>query len=103
MKAIYDFLIPLIVNFTEVMDKLFNSSNVANIFVSQLLQRPTSSAILQPQSTSTILEPTDDPSSDKTSGLTSDTLALIVVVVLLSTSVLILVTVGIFFLSRMKR
>ena len=98
--------VPLIVNFTEVMSKLFNNSNVTNPLVNQLLQRPTSlsPAILQPTSTSTVLEPTDTPSSDETSGLPSDTVALIVVVVLLSVLViLILVIVGILFLSRMRR
>ena len=89
--------VPLIVNLTEVMDKLFNDSNIINILVSQLLQLPT-------PSTSTALEPTDTPSADETSGLTSGTVALIVVVVLLSVlMILILVTVGVLFLSSKRR
>jgi len=93
----YNSLILLIVNFTEVMDKLFNDSGVTNILINQLLQLPTPSS-------STVLEPTDTPSPDETGSLASHTVALIVVVVFLSVLViLILVTVGILFLSRKRR
>ena len=88
----YNSLIPLIVNFTEVMDKLFNDSGVT--LIDQLLQLPTPSS-------STLLDPTDIPSPDHS--LASHTVALIVVVVFLSVLViLILVIVGILF-SRKRR
>ena len=90
----YNSLIPLIVNFTEVMDKLFNDSGVTNTLIDQLLQLPTPSS-------STLLDPTDIPSPDDI--LASHTVALIVVVVFLSVLViLILVIVGILF-SRKRR
>ena len=93
----YNSLIPLIVNFTEAMDKLFSDSGIINILVNQLLQLPSPSS-------STLLEPTDTPSSDETSGLTSSTVALIVVVVFLSVLlILVLVTAGILLLFRKRR
>ena len=93
----YNSLIPLIVNFTEAMDKLFSDSGIINTLVNQLLQLPSPSS-------STLLEPTDTPSSDETSGLTSSTVALIVVVVFLSVLlILVLVTAGILLLFRKRR
>ena len=103
---------PFVANFTEIMGKLFDHSNVMNILVSQLLQLPTpststvlqplsTSTVLQPLSTSTVLEPTDIPSSDETDSLSSSTVALIAVVVFLSS--LILLIVCILFLCRKLR
>ena len=88
---------PHIVNFTEVMDKLFNDSDVINTLINQLLQLPTPSS-------STVLQPTDTPSADETGSLALQTVALIVVVVFLSVLViLILATVGILFLFKKRR
>ena len=79
-----------------MVGKLFSNSNVINTLVSQLLQLPT-------PSTSTVLEPTDTPSSDETGNLSLGTLMIILIVEVVLLSTLILAIVGVLFLLAKRR